>query len=259
VTASLRVTGVSFHRDGRTIIDNVSFDAPPGAITAVIGPNAAGKSSLLHLIAHLETPSDGQIRLGDVNLATLTRRQRARRVAFIDQHSDTDQRLTVYDTVMLGRTPHLPRFTAPSIRDHDAVAEALARAHADHLRGRDFAELSGGERQRVLLARALAQQPSLLLLDEPTNHLDPRAQLDTLALLHDLAAGGLTVIAALHDVNAVARYAGHVIALANGRVLAAGDTGTTLTPTHLSELYGVDVHTFHSDAASMFWYSLPER
>ncbi len=259
MTGPLQVDGLSFRRRGLSVIKDVTFSTPPGTISALIGPNAAGKSTLLHLIAHLERPSSGAIHLGDENLAALTGRERARRVAFIDQHSDTDQHLTVRDAVMLGRTPHLPRFSSPSAADHEAVADALRRAHAEHLRERNFTELSGGERQRVLLARALTQQPTLLLLDEPTNHLDPGAQLDTFALLHDLAASGLTVIAALHDVNAAARHADHIVALSHGRVLASGSTRSTLTSALLSRLYGVEVRTLQDDDATMFWYSIPER
>lgn len=257
MTAELRVEGLTFRRDGHSIIDDVTFTAPPGAITALIGPNAAGKSTLLQLIASLETSARGQIHLGDTDLATLSRRDRARRVAFIDQHSSTDQGLTVQDAVTLGRTPYLGGFAAPSREDRVVVAHALDRAGADHLWGKDFGQLSGGERQRVLLARALAQQPSLLLLDEPTNHLDPRAQLQTLALLRELAREGLTILTALHDVNLAARHSDHIIALANGRVTATGETEAVLSPSLIARLYNVDVRLLHSGEGAFFSYSLP--
>ncbi|NDK30845.1 ABC transporter ATP-binding protein [Nesterenkonia sp. Hz 6-5] len=247
---------MSFHRDGRSIIEDVTFTAPPGAITALIGPNAAGKSTLLQLIAHLDAPTRGQVYLGDKNLTALTQRDRAKAVAFIDQHSATDQPLTVQETVMLGRTPHLGRLTAPSVDDRQVVKDALERTGAQYLSHRDFTELSGGERQRVLLARALAQQPILLLLDEPTNHLDPRAQLQTLALLRALASEGLAVITALHDINLAALHADRVIAIADGRIMAAGEVAAVLTPALISSLYDVDVQALSSKDGTVFSYSL---
>lgn len=157
---------------------------------------------------------------------------------------------------MFGRTPHLPPLGAPSSDDHDTTEQALTRVNATHLRSRDFNELSGGERQRVLLARAFTQQPTLLLLDEPTNHLDLRAQLETFTILRDLADTGLTVFTTLHDVNLASRHADHVIALSHGQVLFSGRTDTTLTPAHLSQLYDVDVQSFHNDDTTVFWPSL---
>lgn len=252
---TLQVEGLSFARGGRLVIDGVTAVAPAGSVTAVIGPNAAGKSTLLQLIAHLESPTSGTVHLGARDLAALPRRHRAQHVAFIDQHSAADLPLAVQDVVMLGRTPWLGRLAAPAAEDHDVVNAALLRTGATHLASRVFDELSGGERQRVLLARALAQEPMLLLLDEPTNHLDVRAQLETLELLRDLARDGLTVITALHDVNLAARYADHIIALDDGRVVAAGETSSVLSAALVSDLYRVNATPLGS--GKFFSFALP--
>jgi iron complex transport system ATP-binding protein len=237
--ASLRVDALTFHRSGRLVIDGVDCTLAPGTIGAVIGPNGAGKSTLLHLIAGILPADAGSARLAGEPIGGLTRRQRARRIALAAQQVDGGVDLTVADVVLLARIPHLPRLGAPSRHDHDVADAALRRVGAEQFAHRRFGELSGGERQRVLLARAVAQEPALLLLDEPTSHLDIRAQLETLAVLHTLAAEGLTILAALHDLTLAAAHADTVIVLSNGRVAAAGPPAVTLTRELVAQVYGV--------------------
>ena len=174
------------------------------------------------------------------DLLALRRRERARRVALVEQEASTELPLTVRAVVGLGRTPHEAAFGG---HDPDAariVDEAMVTAGVAGFADREVPSLSGGERQRVMLARALAQQPRLLLLDEPTNHLDVGAQLDVLATLQRLAAAGTTVVAALHDLSSAAAHADAVVVLSHGRVVAAGPTADTLTPALVREVYRVD-------------------
>ena len=236
---SLDLTRVRFARAGRLIIDDVDCTVPAGALSALVGPNGAGKSTLLHLIAAIERTDGGAIDFDGASLAALRRRDRARIVAVAEQQSDTELDLSVHDVVMLGRTPHLGALAGPSPADRAIVRGSLTAAGVGELEERQFSSLSGGERQRVVLARALAQQPGLLLADEPTNHLDIRAQLSALALLAELARGGITVLAALHDLGHAAAYADHVIVLAAGRVVAAGSPSEVLTPELIQRVYGV--------------------
>jgi iron complex transport system ATP-binding protein len=187
-------------------------------------------------------PATGSVELGGADLAALPRRERARRVALVEQDATTELPLTVDDVVALGRTPHQRMLGFGDGGDRDAaeaVASAIDRAGIRHLSGRDVTRLSGGERQRVLLARALAQQPRLLLLDEPTNHLDVAAQLAPLDLLGELAADGTTVVAALHDLGLAAARAQHVVVLAGGAAVAEGAPLDVLTPELLAEVYRV--------------------
>ena len=236
---SLELSRVRFARAGRLIIDDVDCTVPAGALSALVGPNGAGKSTLLHLIAAIERTDGGAIDFDGASLAALRRRDRARIVAMAEQQSDTELDLSVHDVVMLGRTPHLGALAGPSPADRVIVRGSLTATGVGDLEERRFSSLSGGERQRVVLARALAQQPGLLLADEPTNHLDIRAQLSALALLAELARGGITVLAALHDLGHAAAYADHVIVLAAGRVVAAGSPSEVLTPELIQRVYGV--------------------
>ncbi|MEO6116668.1 MAG: ATP-binding cassette domain-containing protein [Pseudolysinimonas sp.] len=236
----LDVAGVTIRVGATTLVDGASFTAPAGAVTALLGPNGAGKSTLLRAIAGVERPASGTVLFGGDELLALPRRERARRVAFVEQESSTELPLTVRAVVALGRTPFEAAFGG---RDPDAartIDHAMTTAGVAAFADRELPSLSGGERQRVMLARALAQQPRLLLLDEPTNHLDVGAQLDVLAALKLLAASGTTVFAALHDLSSAAAHADAVVVLSHGRVVAAGPTADTLTPALLREVYGID-------------------
>ena len=224
---------------GSLLVDGVDCTVPPGSVSALVGPNGAGKSTLLRALAAVHRPDTGSVVFDGTDLLAAPRRERARIVAFVEQETATETAMTVRSVVGLGRLPHQSLWREESADSAAIVARALEVTGTSAFAGREFASLSGGERQRVMLARALAQQPSLLLLDEPTNHLDIGAQLAVLGLLGDLAAGGLTVLAALHDLGLAASYADHVIVLRNGRVVAAGPTVSTLTPELVRDVYGV--------------------
>ncbi len=239
VVDGLDAARIDVRIDGRLIIDGVDCTVAPGTFSALIGPNGAGKSTLLRVLAAVERPDSGGVQFGGNDLFSLPRRQRARVVSFVEQDSSTELSLTVRDVVALGRTPHQGPFSEPDARDDAIVARAIDSAGVGPLVNRDVTTLSGGERQRVMLAKALAQQPQLLLLDEPSNHLDIAAQLSVLELLGALAQGGVTVLAALHDLNLATAYCDHVIVLQGGRVFAAGPTSAILTPELLSTVYGV--------------------
>jgi iron complex transport system ATP-binding protein len=231
---------VRFSRGRRLIIDDVDCTVPAGRVGGLLGPNGAGKSTLLHVIAGIEPADAGTARFGERDLAALRRRDRARLVALAEQDVQDAPGLRVAEVVALGRTPYLGAFAGPGELDRAIVRRCLEDAGLVELADREYASLSGGERQRVNIARALAQEPELLLLDEPTNHLDVRAQLTMLGLLRELAHGGLTVLAALHDLSLAAGYADHVIVLANGRVAAAGEPRAVLTPELIREVWGVE-------------------
>ena len=226
--------------DGKLLVDGVDCSVAPGSLTALIGPNGAGKSTLLRALAAVEKPLEGAVSFNDADLFTFKRRERAQLVALVEQDAATELPLTVEAVVALGRSPYLSMWQAPDATSTALIAEAIATVGITDLARRDFTTLSGGERQRVLLAKAIAQQPSLLLLDEPTNHLDISAQLSTLALLSNVAASGTTVLAALHDLTLAAAWCDSVIVMSRGRVVAAGRMDATLTPALIREVYGVD-------------------
>jgi iron complex transport system ATP-binding protein len=236
--SSLTIAGMRVDVDGVTILDGVDVHVPAGAVTAVVGPNGAGKSTLLRVLVGA-LPAGGVVMLDGADLGRLTRRERARRLALVEQDSSAAVSRQVLDVVLLGRTPHRPRWGADSASDLEIAGGALERAGVSDLAGRDFSTLSGGERQRVHLARALAQQPEVLLLDEPTNHLDAAAQLDVLALARELAGDGVAVLAALHDLNHALRHADQVVVMSRGGVVAAGEPVDVLSGELVSAVYGV--------------------
>jgi iron complex transport system ATP-binding protein len=234
---SLDASRIRITAGNSLIIDGVDCTVPSGSFSALVGPNGAGKSTLLRTLAAVHRPDAGTVAFGGADLFGIPRRERARLVALVEQETSSETAMSVRAVVGLGRLPHEGAWGGGQ---STVVDEALEIAGVTAFAEREFASLSGGERQRVMLARALAQEPSLLLLDEPTNHLDIGAQLAALTLLRSLAAGGMTVLAALHDLGLAATYSDHVIVLRAGNVVAAGPTAETLTPGLLRDVYGVD-------------------
>ncbi|MFG3388893.1 ABC transporter ATP-binding protein [Streptomyces rochei] len=222
--------------DGRLILDGVSLAPRPGSVTGLLGPNGSGKSTLLRLLSGVLAPASGVVTLDGRPLGDWGRRAVARRVAVVEQHADTLVELTVLDVVRLGRIPHRRAWASAGDADEDAVRTALERTGLTDHADRFWHTLSGGERQRVQIARALAQEPRELLLDEPTNHLDVQHQLELLNLIAELP---VTSVVALHDLNLAAMYCDQVVVLRQGRVVAAGPPGDTLTESLIADVYGV--------------------
>ncbi|WP_336714486.1 ABC transporter ATP-binding protein [Arthrobacter sp. USHLN218] len=237
---SLRGTGLEFRAGGTLILDGVDCTVPAGSVTGLLGPNGAGKTSLLQLLAAVAAPQAGTVLLDGADLHRLPRRERARRLAFVEQSAATDLPLTVLDVVLLGRMPYRSLLAGTGSEDLRVAGRSLGSVGMEAFAGRRYSTLSGGERQRVQLAKALAQEPEVLLLDEPTNHLDVSAQLSTMDLVRNLAAEGVGALAALHDINIAAAYCDHLIVLHRGRVAAAGPPGDVLTPALIRRIYGVD-------------------
>jgi iron complex transport system ATP-binding protein len=232
------VDNVTWTRGGTRILDAVTCVAPSGRITGLIGPNGSGKTSLLSMLARLERPDSGRVTIDGTPVTALHRREFARTVALVEQHSATELELTVEQIVELGRIPHRGGWARPATRGAtDAVDEGLTATGMAGLRNRLWPSLSGGEKQKTQLARAIAQQPRVLLLDEPTNHLDASASLELLDLVRN---GGRTVVAAMHDLNLAAMYCDHLVVLRAGRVVAEGPTETVLTEELLADVYGLD-------------------
>ncbi|WP_210650529.1 ABC transporter ATP-binding protein [Nocardioides sp. SYSU D00065] len=224
------------------VLSAVSLSAPHGRVLGLIGPNGSGKTTLLRLLHGVLASPTGTVTVDGDRLAALPAREAARRVAVVVQESGGESALTVAETVLLGRSPHLSTFQRTGAVDHEIAAGALARVGASHLAGRSFAGLSGGERQRVLIARALAQEATHLLLDEPTNHLDIRYQHEVLGIVaglaHDLHR---TVVVVLHDLNLAARYCDDVVLLGGGRIAASGPVEEVLVPEVLEPVYGIGI------------------
>ncbi|GAA3310500.1 ABC transporter ATP-binding protein [Streptomyces cinereospinus] len=232
----LSVDGVTLTAGARHLVRDVSLTARPGETIGLVGPNGSGKSSLLRTVYRVLRPDSGAVRIDGADAWSLPVRQVARTVAAVVQDSGTDVDLAVREVVAMGRTPHKRLLAGDTAEDAELIESALTAVDATHLADRPFDRLSGGERQRVLIARALAQRPSLLILDEPTNHLDIRHQLDVLGTLRRLPA---TVLLALHDLNLAAYYCDRLYVLRDGGVTAFGPPAQVLTTQLLADVYGV--------------------
>ncbi|MEM9036722.1 MAG: ABC transporter ATP-binding protein [Actinomycetota bacterium] len=222
---------------GTTIVRSVGLELVGGEFLALVGPNGSGKSTLLRTLYRALRPQAGEVSVDGTDVWRLRAVEVARTVAVVAQERPDEFDFTVADIVRLGRTPHLGRMARIGA-SHDLICvHALERAGAAHLAARVFHTLSGGEKQRVLIARALAQEPSILVLDEPTNHLDISAQLEILALVASL--DGVTVVAALHELNHAAAYADRVAVLNAGSLVGCGIPVEVLTPALIEEVFGV--------------------
>lgn len=231
---------LSYSIQGKRLITELDCVINRGGPTALLGANGAGKSTLLHLLAGILRPASGMVGLDGEDLASLSSRMRAQRIALVEQAVANEQPLKVFDVVLLGRTPFQGMFAGPSEDDYAAASSALQTVGMAAFGERHFHTLSGGEKQRIHIARALAQQPRVLLLDEPTNHLDIGAQLGTMRLLQGLAVKGMTVVAAIHDLNLAAQFCDQAILLDGGAIVAAGPIEEVLTPATILEVYGVE-------------------
>jgi iron complex transport system ATP-binding protein len=234
-------------------------------ITVLCGPNGAGKSTLLKTIARQIAPLSGAVRIGGQDLSTIQPLQLAKTLAYVPQFIEMRRCLTVGEWVALGRNPHQKWWSwSISEDDRNKIANALQRTSVSELKSKMIDELSGGERQRVLIATALAQEPSFLLLDEPTAHLDFRHQLELLDLLKTLREEGLGILIVLHDLNLTARIADQVVLLnernGNGcsELAARGSVADVLSVELLKKVYGVEMEIVQSKDSSQTCY-LPSR
>lgn len=241
MTALLSTRDLVVGYEGRTVLDGLDLDLPADTFTVIVGPNACGKSTLLRTMARLLTPRRGAVLLDGAAIRDLPTRDVARRLGVLPQSPLVPEGITVADLVGRGRQPYQRWWRQWSTEDGRAVEEAMRLADVAGLADRAVDTLSGGQRQRVWIAMTLAQDTDALLLDEPTTYLDLAHQVEVLDLLHRLRAErGRTVVAVLHDLNQAARYAGHLIAMRDGAVVAAGEPREILTADLVRDVFGLD-------------------
>ncbi|SDN14864.1 ABC transporter ATP-binding protein [Actinomyces ruminicola] len=225
----------------RTVVDGVDLKLPTGAITVIVGANACGKSTLLKTMARILVPSSGSVLLDGQEVSAVPTKRLATRLGLLPQQPIAPEGIVVADLVGRARHPHQGLFRSTSSADRRIVEEALLATRTAQLADRSVDELSGGQRQRVWIAMALAQRTDVLLLDEPTTFLDLTHQVEVLDLLTDLnRERGTTIVMVLHDINLAARYADHVIAMRDGRVVAAGTPGQVVSPALMREVFDLD-------------------
>lgn len=230
-----RNVAFSFKRD-QPLLRDVSIAVEPGTFTAILGQNGCGKSTLLSLMTAARRPDAGEVLLDGTPIAKVDRRERARKIAFVSQHSHAN-RLTVFDSVLLGRRPFMD--SAPTAEDREIVANMLDELGLADYALRYLDELSGGEYQIVVLARAFVQQTDTLLLDEPTNNLDPSNQQEVMRLVRaEVERRNIGAAAVLHDMNLALRYCDYFLFIKDGVVDAFGDAGI-VTSEQIERIYGM--------------------
>ncbi len=237
----LEARGVVVSYGAREILHGVDLDLRAGELLAIVGPNGAGKSTLVRALAGVAAPARGEVLLDGRALSSLSRLEIARSVAVVPQDVPSAPGFTVRDVVARGRAPHQGAWMRERSDDRDAVDAALARCGVEAFADRAFAALAGGERKRVIVAQALAQSARVLLLDEPSAFLDLRHALAVFDRAAEEAARGSAVLAVVHDLSLVVRYATRVALLVDGRVDAIGSPDDVLDERRLSRAFGVAI------------------
>lgn len=240
-THSLTAEGLTLAYGDRTIVDGLTTALAMGQITAIVGANGCGKSTVLRALARLLPPRSGRVLLDGRDLFQQPTKDVAQTLGLLPQSPLAPEGITVTDLVGRGRSPHQRLFARWSAHDYAVVADALTATSTHELADRSVDELSGGQRQRVWIAMALAQDTEILLLDEPTTFLDVAHQIDILDLLRDVnASRGITIVMVLHDINLAARYADQLLAMKDGRIIASGPPSDIVDAALIKDVFDLD-------------------
>ena len=241
------ISDVDFSYGLQPCLHDISLTLEPGIFYGLIGPNGSGKSTLLDLISGYLRPDSGTITLNGKPLENQKRSALARLLTMVPQTFTFNFDFDVYQTVMMGRHPHIERFSSPQAADHNQVAEALHLLGIEQLARRSIRKLSGGEKQRVMIARALAQDTDFMLLDEVTANLDINHAIAIMQTLKKLVSTGKTVVAALHDLNMALAFCDKVVVLDRGRLQHFGRAEEIINPQMVSDIYQVSAELVRTD------------
>lgn len=238
----LKAEHLSFSYDDVPIIRNISMEIETGKITALIGANGCGKSTLFQLLTGRYKPKEGAVLYEGKNIRGMNRKELARHVAVVHQYNTAPDDITVRKLVEIGRTPYQTLFSYSQKKEDEEVVEwALEITNTKQYEGRMISELSGGQKQRVWLAMAIAQQPDVLLLDEITTYLDVYYQVELLSLIRKLnREQNVTVLMVLHDINQAMEYADEIIMMKDGRVIASGASEDVINEKNLRQAFHID-------------------
>jgi iron complex transport system ATP-binding protein len=242
----LKVKGIEFSYGSIPILKDVCMELERSEMLAIVGPNGVGKSTLIRCIDMILTPNKGKILLDGQELKKMNRIDVAKKIGYVSQNASQSFPATVYDTILIGRRPHLG--WRSSSDDNEKILDVLELLGIEDLAMNDFNDLSGGQQQKVMIARALAQEAEILLFDEPTSNLDIRHQLEVMEIVENLILErGMSAIMAVHDLNLGSRYANKMIMMYNGGIYRAGDPSSVLTVDNIKNVYGVEVELNNRD------------
>ena len=235
---NITIKSLTFGYNGSMILDNLNLVVEDSEVLVLVGPNGSGKTTLIKCIDKILKPK-GSILIDGRDIDTVSRTDLAKRLGYVPQSSSTPLATTVFDTVLMGRRPHISWRVSDS--DLDKVADILGLLHLEYLAMRDFSQLSGGQKQKVLIARALAQEPEVLLLDEPTSSLDMKHQLEVMETISSLVKEKkISAVMALHDLNLASMFVDKLAILKGGKIYAAGEPIDLLNAKNIRDVYGVE-------------------
>ena len=242
---SFELTSVSFSYSEKKVIDDISLSFGPGMFCGIIGPNGCGKTTLLDLLAKHRRPTAGRIAYKNRDLGTYSTKELSKEISLVPQNFYINFPFTVKEVVMMGRYPHIPRFSAPSAKDISIVQDIMEKTGVSEFTGRFINELSGGERQRVVFARALAQGAQVLILDEATSNLDINHSISLLNICERrMKQQGKTIISVMQDINLAAVYCDYLVFMSGGRIVIHGATRDVLNPGTMREVFNVDAKVY---------------
>jgi len=225
----------------KLIVENLSVEIPDGKVTAIIGANGCGKSTLLKGLTRMIPHTNGEVILDGAHIAKQHTKEIAKKMAILPQQQEAASGLTVSELVSYGRFPYQKGFGRLTKKDREVIDWALEATGTHVFRDRTVDALSGGQRQRVWIAMALAQETEIIFLDEPTTYLDMAHQLEVLELLEDLnRQEQRTIIMVLHDLNQAARFADHMVAMKEGKIIKAGSPREVMQHSTLLDVFGID-------------------
>ncbi len=240
-----------YYPDDSDVLSNLSLEIPAGKVTAILGPNGTGKTTLLHILLGLLKPINGVVKVSGKSHKHYSRRELSQMIGLVPQFESVPFNFSVFEFVLLGRSPYLKPLQLPGSEDVRITEEALLAAGIDHLRNKPVNEISGGERQLVHISRVLTQQTQILLLDEPTAHLDLENQNRILSLLKQMSSRGNTAVLTTHDPNAAIFAADYFVLMNRGKIAAQGNLDEVITAENLSMIYRIPIRVEQTDGYTM--------
>ena len=240
----IEIKNLSFGYNGGLVLKNISHQFNSGNLISIVGPNGSGKSTLIKCLDGLLKYKIGEIKLGGLELSSMSPEKIAKIIAYVPQSESNTFPSTVFDTILIGRKPHIS--WAPAKHDLEIVSEVMQLLDLSKISLKPINKLSGGQRQRVFIARALAQEPKILFLDEPTANLDLKHQLEVLKILKDLSYQGITVVIAIHDLNLALQYSDKFVLLKEGEIFATGGK-EIISNKNIEKLYDIKVKIIKDD------------